>query len=143
MKENFSLNEPLVRRPYLRYKLTADLQITWCLRQLILLSCLKMTSFKKRDHGNSFLIEPPGKVVTVIGIFDKTRLDGVDKFLQYYMILRGGGGTYIVQHNKANLVYLWICLALIDRNKQGGLCLAVCIACMYHVMLTILNSNVL
>lgn len=24
MKENFSLNEPLVRRPYLRYKLTAD-----------------------------------------------------------------------------------------------------------------------
>ena len=67
-----------------------------------------MTSLKKRDHGNSFLIEPPGKVVTVIGIFDKTRLDGVDKFLQYCMVLRRGGGgeTYIVQLNKANLVYL-------------------------------------
>ena len=38
--------------------------------------------FKERDQGNS--------VVTVIGIFDITKLDGVDKFLQYCMILRRG-----------------------------------------------------
>jgi len=38
--------------------------------------------FKERDQGNS--------VVTVIGIFDITKLDRVDKFLQYCMILRRG-----------------------------------------------------
>ena len=38
--------------------------------------------FKERDQGNS--------VVTVIEIFDITKLDGVDKFLQYCMILSRG-----------------------------------------------------
>ena len=50
----------------------------------------KNDQFKERDQGISFLIEPPGKLVTVIGIFDKTKLDGADKFLQYCMILRWG-----------------------------------------------------
>ena len=57
---------------------------------MILLSCLKMTSLKKEIREISFLIEIPGKVVTDIGIFDKTKLDVVDKFLQYCMILRWG-----------------------------------------------------
>ena len=59
-----------------------------------------MTSLKKEIRGISFLIEPPGKVVTVIGIFDKTKLDGADKFLQYCMILRWE--TFVLQHKNAN-----------------------------------------
>lgn len=38
--------------------------------------------FKERDQGNS--------VVTVIEIFDITKLDGVDKFPQYCVILSRG-----------------------------------------------------
>ena len=42
----------------------------------------KNDQFKERDQGNS--------VVTVIEILDITKLDGVDKFLQYCMILSRG-----------------------------------------------------
>ena len=49
-----------------------------------------MTSLEKEIRGISVLIEVPGKVVTDIGIFDETKLDVVDKFLQYCMILRCG-----------------------------------------------------
>lgn len=62
-----------------------------------------MTSLKKEIRGISFLIEVPGKVVTDIGIFDKTKLEVVDKFLQYCMILRWGNIYFATKKSQLGL----------------------------------------